>query len=62
MIQKKGKPSTMKGALIPFSFIPTDVQMNRIIAKQGLIPGEYALLISTTTADDNITVRTFGID
>ena len=52
----------MKGALIPFSFIPTDVQMNRIIAKQGLIPGEYALLISTTTADDNITVLTFGID
>lgn len=54
---------TMNSALIPISFTPTDVQMNRITPTQGLIPGEYAFVDrSTTTADGNITVWTFGID
>jgi len=54
---------TTNAALIPVSFTPTDVQMNRIIPTQGLIPGEYAFIDrSTTTADGNITVWTFGID
>ena len=34
-----------------------------ITPAQGLIPGEYAFVDrSTTTADGNITVWTFGID
>ena len=54
---------TTNAALIPISFTPTDVQMNKILPKQGLIPGEYAFVDrSTTTADGNITVWTFGID
>jgi hypothetical protein len=54
---------TTNAALIPVTFTPTDVQMNRITPIQGLIPGEYAFIDrSTTTADGNITVWTFGID
>lgn len=54
---------TTNAALIPVSFTPTDVQMNKIIPTQGLIPGEYAFIDrSTTTADGNLTVWTFGID
>lgn len=54
---------TANAALIPLSFTPTDVQMNKISPTQGLIPGEYAFIDrSTTTADGNITVWAFGID
>lgn len=54
---------TTNAALIPVNFIPTDVQMNRILPAKGLIPGEYAFIDrSTTTAEGNITVWTFGID
>ncbi len=54
---------TTNSALIPISFAPTDVQVNKISPTQGLIPGEYAFVDrSTTTADGNITVWCFGID
>ncbi|MES1214489.1 MAG: hypothetical protein ABUT20_03145 [Bacteroidota bacterium] len=48
---------TTNPALIPVTFTPTYVQMNRITSTQGLIPGEYAFVDrSTTTTDGNITV------
>ena len=54
---------TTNASLIPIGFTTTDVQMNRIIPKQGLIPGEYAFVDrSTTTTDGNITIWCFGID
>ncbi len=54
---------TANAALIPISIVPTDVQICKISPKQGLIPGEYVFVDrSTTTADGNITVWTFGVD
>ena len=54
---------TTNAALIPISIVTTDVQICKISPKQGLIPGEYVFVDrSTTTADGNITVWTFGID
>jgi hypothetical protein len=55
---------TTNAALIPLNFIPTETRVNtKITPAQGLIPGEYAFVDrSTTTADGNITVWTFGID
>ena len=54
---------TANATLIPITITTTDVQICRVVPKQGLIPGEYAFVDrSTTTTDGNITVWCFGID
>ena len=55
---------TTNAALIPHNFIPGETrEKTRIIPAQALSPGEYAFVDrSTTTAEGNVTVWTFGID
>ena len=51
-------------ASMPVAFSIIDVlEYQRIIPTKGLVPGEYAFIDrSTTTAEGNITIWTFGVD
>jgi len=50
-------------SLIPLVFTSLDYGFYKIAPANGLIPGEYAFIDkSTTTADGNIIVWTFGVD
>ncbi len=49
--------------LIPIVFRNRDLITYRVTPSSGLLPGEYAFIDkSTTTAEGNVTVWTFGID
>jgi hypothetical protein len=50
-------------SLISTSFTSLDYGMYRVAPSSGLVPGEYAFIDkSTTTAEGNFTVWTFGVD
>ena len=60
---KNSRSFSISESLIAISFTSIASGTYRVAPSSGLVPGEYAFIDkSTTTADGNFTVWTFGVD